>query len=83
MTITDLYPEIQALQHSDKLRLMQFLIFEFAREEKITLEATPSKTAKHIDALQILANMAQPLGDENLAHNFKDYKRQLFNETGK
>lgn len=78
MTVNELYPAVQALHHADKLRLMQFLITEFAREEKITLE-TPNQTAKTIDALQALANIAQPLGDENLARNFKDHKRQLIN----
>lgn len=78
MTSTELYPTVQALQHADKLRLIQFLITEFAREEKITLEM-PNQSAKPIDALQALANMEQPLGDENLARNFKDHKRQLIN----
>lgn len=84
MTITDLYPEVQALKHADKLRLMQFLITEFAREEHINLETTPSKSVKNIDALQTLANMAQPLDDKHLkptkssiqhANNFADFIR--------
>lgn len=79
MTITELYPEIQALQHADKLRLMQFIISEFAREEKISLEVTPTKTTKTLDALQAMANMAQPLDNENLARHFKDNKRHIFN----
>jgi len=85
MDIIELYPAVQALQHADKIRLMQFLISEFAREEKITLEKTPQKKSiQPIDALQTLANMAQPLGDENLARNFKDYTRQIIdNETGR
>jgi hypothetical protein len=35
--ITELLPKLQALPRADKLRLMQFLIFELAREEGITL----------------------------------------------
>ena len=35
--ITELLPKLQALPKADKLRLMQFLIFELAREEGITL----------------------------------------------
>jgi len=35
--ITELLPKVQALPRADKLRLMQFLVFEFAREEGITL----------------------------------------------
>jgi hypothetical protein len=62
MTITDLYPQIQALQHADKLRLMQFLITEFARDEHINLETTHITPTENIDALKAIANMAQPLG---------------------
>ncbi len=69
---------IKSLQHADKLRLMQFLLTEFAHEKHINLETTDSKP-KPVDALQSLANIAQPLGDENLARNFKDHKRQLIN----
>ena len=78
MTITELYPAVQALHHADKRRLIQFLITEFAREEPINLE-TAQSTPKPVDALQSLANMARPLGDENLARNFKDHKQQLIN----
>jgi hypothetical protein len=35
--ITELLSKVQALPRADKLRLMQFLVFEFAREEGITL----------------------------------------------
>ncbi len=35
--ITELLPKVQALPQVDKLRLMQFLVFEFAREEGVTL----------------------------------------------
>ena len=37
MLATELLPQVQALPRADKLRLMQFLVFEFAREEGITL----------------------------------------------
>jgi hypothetical protein len=30
----------------------------------MSLDISPAKTAKTIDALQAMANMAQPLGDE-------------------
>jgi hypothetical protein len=78
MTITDLYPQIQALQHADKLRLMQFLITEFARDEQINLETTAITPTENIDALKAIANMAQPLGAEDLARNFGDYTGQNF-----
>ena len=35
--ITELLPKVQALPKADKLRLMQFLVFELAREEGIAL----------------------------------------------
>ena len=37
MLITELLPKVQALPRADKLRLMQFLVFELAREEGVTL----------------------------------------------
>ena len=37
MLVTELLPKVQALPRADKLRLMQFLVFELAREEGITL----------------------------------------------
>lgn len=35
--IAELLPKIQALSKADKLRLMQFLVSELAREEGVTL----------------------------------------------
>lgn len=35
--ITELLPKVQTLPKADKLRLMQFLVSELAREEGITL----------------------------------------------
>jgi hypothetical protein len=35
--IRELLPQVQALPKADKLRLMQFLVFELAREEGVTL----------------------------------------------
>lgn len=35
--VTELLPKVQALPRADKLRLMQFLVFELAREEGIAL----------------------------------------------
>lgn len=37
MLVTELLPKVQALPRDDKLRLMQFLVFELAREEAVTL----------------------------------------------
>jgi len=35
--ITELLPKVQLLPRTDKLRLMQFLVFELAREEGVAL----------------------------------------------
>ena len=79
MTITELYPQVQLLPHADKLRLMQFLISEFAREEQINLESSVEKSADiNLDALKTIADMAQPLGAVDLSRNFRDYTGQNF-----
>ncbi len=68
MTITELYPQVQLLPHADKLRLMQFLISEFAREEQISLESPVEKSVNtHLDALKTIADMAQPFAESLLA----------------
>ncbi len=38
MLATELLPKVQSLPRIDKLRLMQFLVFELARDEGITLQ---------------------------------------------
>ena len=38
MTITDLLPTLKNLSRSDKLRTMQFLIIELAKEENVLLQ---------------------------------------------
>ncbi len=35
--LSELLPQVQALPKADKLRLMQFLVFELAREQGVTL----------------------------------------------
>jgi hypothetical protein len=37
MSITELLPVLQELPKADKLRLIQFLVFELAKDEGITL----------------------------------------------
>ncbi|MCU0567908.1 MAG: hypothetical protein MUF49_15070 [Oculatellaceae cyanobacterium Prado106] len=39
MTTTDLFPMLRDLPRTEKLRVMQFLIAELAREEEPTLQA--------------------------------------------
>jgi hypothetical protein len=68
MTVTELYPQVQLLPHADKLRLMQFLIGEFAREEHISLENPVEKSANtNLDALKTIADIAQPFAKALLA----------------
>jgi hypothetical protein len=37
MSLTELIPALQALSHTDKLRLLQVLVFELAQEEGVSL----------------------------------------------
>lgn len=37
MSLAELIPVLQALPHSDKLRLLQVLVFELAQEEGVSL----------------------------------------------
>ena len=37
MSLTELLPLLQELSRADKLRLIQFLVFELAKEDNITL----------------------------------------------
>lgn len=39
MSLAELVPAVQSLPHADKLRLMQVLVFELAREEGVPLFA--------------------------------------------
>lgn len=40
MTVSEIYPLLEQLKRKDKLRVMQFLVNELAREEGVTEEAT-------------------------------------------
>lgn len=37
MSLAELIPVLQALPHTDKLHLLQFLVFELAQEEGVSL----------------------------------------------
>ena len=39
MSLTELLPVVQALPHADKLRLMQTLVVELARDEGVPLKS--------------------------------------------
>jgi len=49
MTISQILPHIRNLQHADKLRLMQTLLMEIAREEGIKLDS--EQTEKNMPQL--------------------------------
>ncbi len=48
MSVTELFPLIEDLDHQDKFRLMQFLVQKLAHEEGIALEQTPKKAIKPV-----------------------------------
>ncbi len=73
MSIAELLPAIQALQHDEKIRLMEFLIAEIAVEEGVSLIKRPTDAPDSIDALKILSGMAQPIGPKDLSRNFNHY----------
>jgi hypothetical protein len=56
MSVTELFPDVLALQHADKFRLMEFLLHELAQEEGVSLNEPLANNAEAIDALQILSN---------------------------
>jgi hypothetical protein len=68
--ITELLPKVQALPRADKLRLMQFLVFEFAREEGITLfqpdEEHPIWTP--YDAFDVADTLLNALKEEQITY---------------
>ncbi len=37
MSLAEILPVLQALPHADKLRLLQFLVFDLAQEEGVSL----------------------------------------------
>jgi hypothetical protein len=80
MSIAELLPAIQALQHADKIRLMDFLVSEIAIEEGISLANRQSVISESVDALQLLAGMAQPMGPENLARNFDHHVGRVLSD---
>ena len=46
MTMADVLPQIQQLQHADKLRLMQILLADIAHEEGVQLEIPASRKTR-------------------------------------
>ena len=48
MSVTELFPLVEGLDHQDKFRLMQFLVQKLAGEEGISLESAPKAKVKPI-----------------------------------
>ena len=70
MLVTELLPQVQTLPRADKLRLMQFLVFELAREESITL-LQPDRDYPiwtPYDAFDAAETLLNVLGEEPVAH---------------
>ena len=69
MSLADLLPTLQALPRADKLRVVQFLVSELAKEEGITLFETD--TAFPIwtpyNAFDAAATLLDALEDEKVA----------------
>ena len=71
MSLTELLPVVQDLPRADKLRLMQFLVFEIAREESINLFesdiAYPIWTP--YNAFEAAGILLESLGEEKATEN--------------
>ena len=77
MSIAEIIPLIQSLQHAEKLRLMAFLLSEIAQEDGVNLSQDIPINANQIDALAMLASIAQPIGPKDLARNFDHYTGRI------
>ncbi len=69
--ITELLPQVQALPKADKLRLMQFLVSELAREEGITL-LQPNKEYPiwtPYNAFEAAATLVNALQEEHITYD--------------
>ena len=68
--ITELLPKVQSLPRADKLRLMQFLVFELAREEGVALlqpgEEYPIWTP--YSAFDAATTLLNALGEEQVTY---------------
>lgn len=62
MSLDELLPELQSLSRADRLRIVEFLISELAREEGVTQAACPVWTP--YDAFEAAAALQQALRSE-------------------
>jgi hypothetical protein len=66
MTASDLFPTLRSLSRADKLRVMQFLVAELAREEKPTLQIGATYSVwSPLNSHEASHKLAQLLESEN------------------
>lgn len=91
MTVIELFPTLRSLSRADKLKVMQFLIAELAREEEPMLQpgATYSvwsplnsheaahKLAQLLESEQSKMETLSILSDESFTQNLEESMRQV------
>ena len=65
MTIAELFPTLKNLDRADKLKIMQFLITELAKEEELTLQSdTTYPVWSPFNSHEVAHQLAQLLASE-------------------
>jgi hypothetical protein len=77
MSTAEIIPLIHSLQHIEKLHLIDFLVGEVLQENEDNLKENEIEKHHQIDALALIANIAQPLGAIDLARNFDNYTNKV------
>ncbi len=67
MTYTEVLPTLKALNHKEKIRLIQFLANEVAKEEDVFFENQQHEFISQTDAFEA-SQVLQKLIDENKAN---------------
>jgi hypothetical protein len=70
MAIVDLFPTLRSLPRADKLKVMQFLIAELAKEEEPTLQAGATYSLwSHLNSHEAAHKLSQLLESDQTAQN--------------
>lgn len=70
MTVAELFPTLRCLTRADKLKVMQFLVAELAREEEPTLEPGATYSVwSPLNSHEAAHKLAQLLESEQPTHN--------------
>jgi hypothetical protein len=70
MTTADLFPTLRGLPRAEKLKVMQFLIAELAREEEPTLQAGATYSLwSPLNSHEAAHKLSQLLESDQRAHN--------------